>query len=263
MFPAPQNYICSPVSFIFRLVFTVPSNERHYSPVPHNSWKGLIYTTYTSPSTLYVYPVSILYKSIAGRYRPVRVADGPITVRYRFIKNASRVPSVLVCWHSLCVIVWLCSMIVALPGHLIYSSLQHIKWFKHRVCVLPFLVCLSPLGMVCWLWCEIMALLMCEIMALPGYLLYYVYNIQLVPTHFDITKTCLYNFDPLIPHFYIVKQGLTGAYIIFFIYAQKHRLWVLVRTTSLCFKQKYEKYQSFLFYLKIFSFWRRFFFIFE
>ena len=33
--------------------------------------------------------VSILYKSIAGRYRPVRVADGPITARYRFIKNAS------------------------------------------------------------------------------------------------------------------------------------------------------------------------------
>ena len=34
-------------------------------------------------------PVSILYKSIAGRYRPVRVADGQITARYRFIKNAS------------------------------------------------------------------------------------------------------------------------------------------------------------------------------
>ena len=34
-------------------------------------------------------PVSILYKSIAGRYRPVRVADGPITACYRFIKNAS------------------------------------------------------------------------------------------------------------------------------------------------------------------------------
>ena len=34
-------------------------------------------------------PVSILCKSIAGRYRPVRVADGPITARYRFIKNAS------------------------------------------------------------------------------------------------------------------------------------------------------------------------------
>ena len=35
------------------------------------------------------YPVSILHKSIAGRYRPVRVADGPITSRYKFIKNAS------------------------------------------------------------------------------------------------------------------------------------------------------------------------------
>ena len=34
-------------------------------------------------------PVSILHKSIACRYRPVRVADGPITARGRFIKNAS------------------------------------------------------------------------------------------------------------------------------------------------------------------------------
>ena len=33
--------------------------------------------------------LSILYKSIADRYRPVRVADGPITARYRFVKNAS------------------------------------------------------------------------------------------------------------------------------------------------------------------------------
>ena len=35
------------------------------------------------------YPVNILYKFIAGRYRPVRVADGPITARYRYIKDAS------------------------------------------------------------------------------------------------------------------------------------------------------------------------------
>ena len=33
--------------------------------------------------------VSILHKSIAGRYRPVRLADGPITARYIFVKNAS------------------------------------------------------------------------------------------------------------------------------------------------------------------------------
>ena len=50
--------------------------------------------------------------------------------------------------------------------------------------------------------------------------------------YYNITKTCLYNFDPLKPHFYIVKLGFTGVYIIFFISAQKHRLWVLVRTAS-------------------------------
>ena len=47
-----------------------------------------------------------------------------------------------------------------------------------------------------------------------------------------ITKTCLYNFDPLKPHFYIVKLGFIGVCIIFLIYAQKHRLGVLVRTAS-------------------------------
>ena len=31
-------------------------------------------------------PASILYKSIAGRFRPVSYPDGPITARYRFIK---------------------------------------------------------------------------------------------------------------------------------------------------------------------------------
>ena len=45
-----------------------------------------------------------------------------------------------------------------------------------------------------------------------------------------IMKTCLYNFDPLKHHFYIVKLRLTEVYIIFLISAQKHRLWVLVRT---------------------------------
>ena len=35
-----------------------------------------------------------------------------------------------------------------------------------------------------------------------------------------ITKTCLYNFDPLKPHFFIVKLGFTGVCIIFLISAQ-------------------------------------------
>ena len=46
-----------------------------------------------------------------------------------------------------------------------------------------------------------------------------------------IEKTCLYNFNPLKPHFYIVKLSFKGVYIIF-LSAQKHKLWVLVRTAS-------------------------------
>ena len=56
-----------------------------------------------------------------------------------------------------------------------------------------------------------------------------VYFCQKLPTY-SITKTCLYSFDPLKPHFYIVKLGLTGVYIIYF--CSKHRLWVFVRTAS-------------------------------
>ena len=36
----------------------------------------------------------------------------------------------------------------------------------------------------------------------------------------NITKTCLYKFDPLKPHFYVVKLGFTGVYIIFLISIQ-------------------------------------------
>ena len=70
-----------------------------------------------------------------------------------------------------------------------------------------------------------------------------------------ITKTYLYNFDPLKPHFYIVKLGFTGVYIIFLISAQNidcgyslepPRRVVLTSTHNLCFEQKYEKYRRFL-----------------
>ena len=79
-----------------------------------------------------------------------------------------------------------------------------------------------------------------------------------INTRETITKIYLYNFDPLKPHFYIVKLGFTGVYIIFLISDQKHRLWVIVRTASprlaeavltsthiLCFEQKYEKISEF------------------
>ena len=61
-------------------------------------WMHLIYFTPYLPYIIYsirtthTLPASILYKSIAGRYRPVSYPDGPITARYRFIKNASYLP---------------------------------------------------------------------------------------------------------------------------------------------------------------------------
>ena len=60
-----------------------------------------------------------------------------------------------------------------------------------------------------------------------------------------ITKTRLYNFDPLEPHFYIVKLGFTGVCIIFLISAQNIGEAVLTTTHNLCFERKYEKYQIF------------------
>ena len=47
----------------------------------------------------------------------------------------------------------------------------------------------------------------------------------------SITKTCIYNVDPIKPHFHIVKLGFT-RYTLFFLFLLKHRLWVLVRTAS-------------------------------
>ena len=48
-----------------------------------------------------------------------------------------------------------------------------------------------------------------------------------------ITKTCLCKFDPLKPHFYIDKLGVYRGKHYFSYFRSKHRLWVLVRTTSL------------------------------
>ena len=68
----------------------------------------------------------------------------------------------------------------------------------------------------------------------------------------NITKTYLYNFDPLKPHFYIVKLGFTGVYIIFLISAQNidcgYSLEPPRRGGSNEYPQlqKYEKYRRFL-----------------
>ena len=63
----------------------------------------------------------------------------------------------------------------------------------------------------------------------PKHTAYYRYSLELpcklkynkkIKVKIAITKTCLYNFDILKPHFYIVKLGFTGVYIIFHISAQ-------------------------------------------
>ena len=69
-----------------------------------------------------------------------------------------------------------------------------------------------------------------------------------------ITKPCLYNFDPLKPHFYVVKLGFTGVYIIFLISAQKHRGGSNENPQSMFWAEIWKI--SEFFYLKIFSFWR-------
>ena len=60
-----------------------------------------------------------------------------------------------------------------------------------------------------------------------------------------ITKTLLYNFDSLKPHFYIVKLGFTGVYIIFLISVQNIDYGYSLEPPRLCFEQKKEKCQSF------------------
>ena len=47
----------------------------------------------------------------------------------------------------------------------------------------------------------------------------------------NITKTCLYNFDPLKPHFYIVKLGFKGVYNIFLISALTVRIGMLFHSS--------------------------------
>ena len=58
-----------------------------------------------------------------------------------------------------------------------------------------------------------------------------------------ITRTFLFNFDLLKPHFYIVKLGFTEVAIIFLILLESIGKAVLTSTHNICFEQKYEKYE--------------------
>ena len=107
------------------------------------------------------------------------------------------------------------------------------------------------------------AILLCGSLCLDRYIvgvlvvLSFIYNCFSAVLQQGITKTYLYNFNPLKPHFYIVKLGFTGVYIIFLILLKnidceysleppRRDEAVLTSTHNLCFEQKYEKYQIFL-----------------
>ena len=68
---------------------------------------------------------------------------------------------------------------------------------------------------------------------------------------FSLRKLAYIILTPLKPHFYIVKLGYTGVYIIFLISAQNIDCGysleaVLTSTHNLCFEQKNEKISEFL-----------------
>ena len=104
-----------------------------------------------------------------------------------------------------------------------------------------------------WVKCRVAYKVSTYFIMVPSSCFFFVFCFFSIIIIFLITKTRLYSFDPLKPHFYIVKLGFIGVYIIFLISAKKHGLWVLVRTEAvltsthnLRFEQKYEKCQSFL-----------------
>ena len=96
------------------------------------------------------------------------------------------------------------------------------------------------------------------------FVVFLVFWLQIAIESFTITKTRLYNFDPLEPHFYIVKLGFTGVYIIFLISAQNTDCGYSLEPPrrggsneylqSMFWAEIWKNIRDF--WLKIFSFWR-------
>ena len=61
----------------------------------------------------------------------------------------------------------------------------------------------------------------------------------------SITKICLYNFEPLKPHFYIVKLGFTGVYTSFFLFLLENIDYWYSLEPHRRIEQKYEKISEF------------------
>ena len=109
--------------------------------------------------------------------------------------------------------------------HKTYFSLEFVK----------FIIRWPNVGAMLYIWCQRLA--NCPTIFQPyfnvGPTLSCYLGSSKIPAQWiyrSITKTCLYNFYPFKPRFYIVKLGFTGVYIIFLISAHTHRLWIRVPT---------------------------------
>ena len=63
---------------------TYHSNSSYYTDIWQVHSSSTFHNAERQAVGQLIYPVSILRKSISGRHRPVRVADGPMTARCRF-----------------------------------------------------------------------------------------------------------------------------------------------------------------------------------
>ena len=112
-----------------------------------------------------------------------------------------------------------------LPEHKKFNTYPCIKYltfcdvFSGRVF---FLSCLSTCDNILWISffekCRVLANIRYEDLQCQGHK---VKSSDLFET-VHITKTYLYNFDPLKPHFYIVELRFTGVFIIFFLFLLKN-----------------------------------------
>ena len=96
-----------------------------------------------------------------------------------------------------------------ITNHLQYCKVWgDVTWYG-KVFPQPWFT-LSVSVFVLWLWCFLETTFIIWSMVIGPQ----------VSMGLSITRTYLYYFDPLKPHFYIVKLGFTGVYIIFLISAQ-------------------------------------------
>ena len=130
-------------------------------------------------------------------------------------------------------------------------------------------LCFALWHVFCLLWVFLLVLfvsLLCSvIVAIPRRLLYFLFKscsedtVKMFRKYYSpeaITKTCLYNFDPLKPHFDVVKLGFTGVNIDYGYSLEPPCGGGSNEYPQSMFLSRNMKYIR-VFYLNFFSFWRR------